>query len=168
MPRVTAADRPVRAPARTPAKAPAPLQAKRPSRLALLWRRQRRLLRPAAWAVVALLAIGTVFSFARTVQPAAPSPPGARRSAASTGLLVTDIQVEGREKTPDAMLRAALGVSRGDPLLGFSLEAARTRIESLTWVHRATVERRLPGTIVVTLQERPALRRLADRRQIPC
>jgi cell division protein FtsQ len=51
-------------------------------------------------------------------------------------------------------LRAALGVSKGDPILGFSLEQARQRIASLTWVEHATVERRLPGTVVVYLQER--------------
>jgi cell division protein FtsQ len=52
------------------------------------------------------------------------------------------------------MSRAALGVSRGDPILDFSPEAARTRIETIAWVQRAHVERRLPGTILVRIEER--------------
>jgi cell division protein FtsQ len=52
------------------------------------------------------------------------------------------------------MLRAALGVAKGDPIFGFSLETARAEVERLTWVEHATVERRLPGTVVVTLQEK--------------
>jgi cell division protein FtsQ len=51
-------------------------------------------------------------------------------------------------------LRAALGVSIGDPILGFSVEMARQRMETLSWVEHATVERRLPNTVVVFLQER--------------
>src|SRR5581483_10946130 len=35
-----------------------------------------------------------------------------------------------------------------------SVEQARQRIETLSWVEHATVERRLPGTVVVNLQER--------------
>jgi cell division protein FtsQ len=45
-------------------------------------------------------------------------------------------------------------VSRGDPILDFSPEAARTRIETIAWVQRAHVERRLPGTILVRIEER--------------
>ena len=73
---------------------------------------------------------------------------------ANAGMRINDIVIEGRANTPEPMLRAALGVSKGDPIIGFSLEQARMRIEKLTWVAHATVERRLPGTIVVALSER--------------
>ena len=73
---------------------------------------------------------------------------------ALAGLRVTDVVIEGRANTPEPLLRAALGVSKGDPILGFSVEMARQRIATLSWVEHATVERRLPGTIVVVLQER--------------
>ena len=39
-------------------------------------------------------------------------------------------------------------------MLGFSLEGARQRIATLSWVESAAVERRLPGTLVVNLVER--------------
>jgi cell division protein FtsQ len=73
---------------------------------------------------------------------------------AIAGLRVTDVVIQGRANTPEPLLRAALGVNKGDPILGFSVELARQRIESLSWVEQATVERRLPGTVVVFLKER--------------
>ena len=73
---------------------------------------------------------------------------------ADAGMRVKEIRIEGRSNTPEPFLRSALGVSAGDPIVGFSLDAARQRIEKLTWVKHATVERRLPGTIVVALWER--------------
>jgi cell division protein FtsQ len=129
----------------------------RPGRMKLLLRRQKRRLRPAAWIafglLVVMIGIGTVHSAA----------PGGwlatlrlrlGNAAAVAGLRVTNVVIEGRANTPEPLLRAAIGVSRGDPILGFSLADARSRIETLTWVDHATVERRLPGTIVVKLDER--------------
>ncbi|MEA2769130.1 MAG: cell division protein FtsQ [Acetobacteraceae bacterium] len=73
---------------------------------------------------------------------------------AASGLRVTDVRIEGRANTPEPLLRAAIGVSIGDPILGFSLEQTRARVEMIPWVEHATVERRLPGTVVINLQER--------------
>jgi cell division protein FtsQ len=129
----------------------------RPARLTLLLRRQKRLLRPAGWIAFAavVLALGTI-----VVHSAAPSGTLATLrerlggATAIAGLRVTDVVIQGRANTPEPLLRAAIGVNKGDPILGFSVEMARQRIESLSWVEQATVERRLPGTVVVFLQER--------------
>lgn len=138
----------------TPAKAPPPLKTRRPSRFSLLWRRKRKLL----WPVAGLLAVGALVvlgaSTVRSFRHGSSVASLQERLGLGAGLTVHDIRIEGREKTPEPLLRAALGVSPGDKLLGFSLEAARARIEGLTWVQRATVERRLPGTVVVMLEER--------------
>ncbi len=165
MSRVTTSDRPangrvptggaagVRPSARTPAKPPRPLN-DRPSRWKLLRRRQRYLLRPIAWGLAGVLLLATAAAVVRTLQPGGSVASLRERITAGTSLRVRDVVVEGRSLTPEGMLRAALGVSKGDKLLGFSLEAARARIERLTWVQHASVERRLPGTIVVQLTER--------------
>ena len=139
--------------------APAPRNSvkDRPARLRLLLRRQRRLLRPTGWLVFAslVLLLGVV-----VVHSAEPGGTLARMrerlldATGFTGLRVTDVRIEGRANTPEQLLRATLGVSVGDPILGFSVEQAARRIETLSWVDHATVERRLPGTIVVQLQER--------------
>jgi cell division protein FtsQ len=126
----------------------------RPSRWALLLRRQRRLLRPAAWGVAgfAVVLAGTVLLHA-----AKPGGSIARLRtdlAGEVDMRVQDIVIQGRSSTPEPLLRNALGISKGQPILGFSIDAARQRIEALSWVEHATVERRLPGTIVVALTER--------------
>lgn len=174
---------------RTPAKPPRPLEERararperprsdRPTRWQLLRRRQRRLLRPAAWGlVVVLVAVGAAV-LGRGAQPATQiaaqngmqpgtqagaqvgTQPGTMltamrdRIAGVSTLRVERVVMEGRVLTPEPLLRAALGVAPGDKLLGFSLEAARARIEALSWVQHATVERRLPGTVVVQVTER--------------
>ncbi len=130
----------------------------RPSRWRLLLRRQRRLLRPLAWGGVAALAVLAAALLLRTA-PAAHNVVTWRTRlgttlARSLDLRVKDIAIEGRVLTPAPLLDAALGIHRGDPLLGFSLDAARARIDTLSWVQSATVERRLPGTILVRLEER--------------
>jgi len=173
MPRVTTPNRPVNGvvsgaasgrvpaggtagsqpPARTPAKPPRPLN-DRPTRWALLRHRQRYLLRPAAWGIAGVLLLAGGAALVRTVQPGGSLAALRARISAGASLPVQDIVVEGRSLTPEGTLRAALGVAKGDKMLGFSPEAARARIERLTWVQRATVERRLPGTVVVHLVER--------------
>ena len=129
----------------------------RPGWLPLLLRRQRWLLRPMAWGGLAVLVLAVATML---VQSAAPGGAlaGLRHDladeAAGAGMQVTHIVIEGRANTPEPVLRAALGVRLGEPILGVSIGAAEARIERLSWVDHATVERRLPGTIVVRLIER--------------
>lgn len=126
----------------------------RPSRLKLLLRRQRRMLKPLS---LSLVSFGLVLGGMVIVHSAQTGGAAARlqRSfARRIDLRVQDIDIEGRQNTPEPLLRAALGVNKGDPILAFSVSAARDRIESLSWVESVAVERRLPGTIWVQLKER--------------
>jgi len=129
----------------------------RPGRLKLLLRRGRRWVRPGGVALGSLLLIGGLVAMVHALSPARTVTTLRDRFgglAASAGLRVRDVVIEGRATTPEPLLRAALGVSRGDPILGFSVAAARARIESLASVESVAVERRLPATIVVALTER--------------
>jgi cell division protein FtsQ len=129
----------------------------RPARFKLWLRRQRKLLRPAAWACFSLLLALLLLGALRSAAPGGTLATFRERvgdATAFAGLRVRDIVIEGRANTPEPLLRAALGVNKGDPMLGFSLEQARQRIETLSWIEHATVERRLPDTIVVNIQER--------------
>ena len=146
MPRVIRPKPPIARPGRTVTD--------RPTRLKLFLRKQRRFIRPAAWGLVCLAALAMGVVIVRTVQPGSAIASFRERFGRVVNLRVAEVRVEGRSITPEPLLRAAIGVNRNDPLLGFSLEQARARIEALTWVHRATVERRLPGTVLVTLEER--------------
>jgi cell division protein FtsQ len=129
----------------------------RPPGWLLLLRRQRWLARPlrVGGMILAIVVCGAILL--RNVQPGGSVASMRERIGAITaaaGMRVTEIVIDGRANTPEPILRAALGVSKGDPIVGFSLEEARLRIEKLSWVSHATVERHLPGTIVVVLSER--------------
>jgi cell division protein FtsQ len=137
----------------------------RPARLRLLLRRGWRLLRPAGWLGLACLLLlgGAVALHMLSPGGSQGGGPGGSLSSlrerignatAALGLRVNDIIIQGRANTPEPLLRAALGISKGDPILGFSLEAARQNVEKLSWVDQATIERRLPDTVVVQLVER--------------
>ncbi len=129
----------------------------RPARLKLLLRRQKRLLRPAGWIAFAAAVVMLGLIVVHSAAPGGTLATLRERLGGATafaGLRVTDVEIEGRANTPEPLLRAALGVSKGDPILAFSVEMARERVETLSWVEHATIERRLPGTVVVYLQER--------------
>ena len=126
----------------------------RPSRLKLMLRRQRRMLKPLS---LSLVSFGVVLVGLVIVHSAQTGGVAARLQkgfAKRVDLRVQDIQIEGMQNTPEPLLRAALGVAKGDPILAFSVSGARDRIESLSWVEHVAVERRLPGTIWVALTER--------------
>lgn len=76
---------------------------------------------------------------------------------AQAGFAVTDILVEGRVYTDADVLRAIINIERGDPLFSFHPAAAKKQIEKISWVRAAQVERRLPSTIYIGLEERKPL-----------
>jgi cell division protein FtsQ len=141
-------------PRTSPPRIPASRMPDRPGWLRLVWKRLRRLM-PAGILLYGVVALALTGFYALH----ASGPGGTFRerlgeTAAKLGLRVENVVIEGLNKTPEALVRAALGVHRGDPMLGFSLSEARTRIETINWVQSASVERRLPATIVVKLTER--------------
>ncbi len=130
----------------------------RPASWKLLLRRWRRaLLRlglgAAAFGVLVFLVLA-VRSHQGGSDSLAPRFALADAATARLGLRVRTIIVEGRANTPAPLVQAAIGVAPGDPILGVSLTAMRARLESLTWVQQAEIERHLPGTLIVRLTER--------------
>lgn len=70
------------------------------------------------------------------------------------GLQLQIIEVEGRANTPSGLLLAASELRRGQPIYGIDLHALHARISAIGWVADVTVERRMPSTIHIELQER--------------
>ncbi len=126
----------------------------RPNRWKLLVRRQRRNLRFVGFAVsgFAIVLVGVVVS--HSAQTGGAVATLQRRFGQAIDMRVQEIRIDGRSNTPEPLLRKALGVNTGDPILGFSVEDARDRIEHLAWVEHVAVERRLPGLIYVDLTEK--------------
>lgn len=129
----------------------------RPGRLRLWLRRRRGLAKPAALMLLGLGAFGALGLGLYLADPAGRVQALAERAAAigdAAGFEVREVILEGRANTPLDLVEAAIGVSRGDPILDFSPAEVRARLETIAWVESAHVERRLPGTILVRLQER--------------
>jgi cell division protein FtsQ len=76
------------------------------------------------------------------------------RFTALAGLRLENLTVEGRQNTSAADVLAALDVKRGTPILTINVADARAGLESLPWVKAARVERQLPNTVHVVIQER--------------
>jgi cell division protein FtsQ len=129
----------------------------RPGRLRLWLRRRRGLAKPAALVLLGAGALGAVGLGLYLADPAGRVQSFVENAAAAgeaAGLEVREVILEGRANTPLDLVSAAIGLRRGDPILGFSPADARARLESIAWVESAHVERRLPGTILVRLTER--------------
>lgn len=122
----------------------------------------RRIKRGALWVLLAITIAGGYGALLASRTPAgqAALSQATDRVIAATallGLVVTDIQVEGRETTDVATIMAALSAARGAPILAISPGRAKEQLEALPWVRSATIERRLPGTLFVKLIERHPL-----------
>lgn len=79
------------------------------------------------------------------------------RQAASSGLAVAEIFVTGRSETGQPEILKSLNVKRGQSILAFDPANARQRLLKLGWVKDVRVERRLPDTVIVYLEERRPL-----------
>lgn len=126
----------------------------RPGRLRLFLRRQRRFMKPGALLLGGVLLLGGGVVAWRTLDPVGNAMRFADDLAADAGLRVAEVRFEGRMLTPEPLLRAAVGARRGMPILQLSPEAIRARVEELSWVATASVERRLPSTLIVRIEER--------------
>jgi cell division protein FtsQ len=129
----------------------------RPTSLRLWLRRRRGLLRPAGLGLLGAVALSATALAVMAVDPygrLAAMWDGAAEIAASGGLQVQDVLVEGMHNTPPELVREALSVRRGDPILSFDPHWAKEQLEQIAWVEHAHVERLLPGTIKVRLEER--------------
>ncbi|WP_149540576.1 cell division protein FtsQ/DivIB [Siccirubricoccus phaeus] len=129
----------------------------RPSRLRLWLRRRRGLARPAGLALLGAGALGVAALAVMAADPygrLASLWESAAEIGAGAGLTVQEVVLEGSRNTPQVLVREALSIRRGDPILAFDPQAARERLEMIPWVRTAHVQRHLNGTIRVTLEER--------------
>jgi cell division protein FtsQ len=76
---------------------------------------------------------------------------------ANLGLKVAAIHVQGASPAAERAIRAALGVTPGDPIMGTSLADLRARVLKVGWVKDAQVVRLLPDTLMVAVQQRDTL-----------
>jgi cell division protein FtsQ len=78
-------------------------------------------------------------------------------ASANAGFRVENIMVEGRDNASADVILAIINMEKGDPLFAFDPEAAKAQLEKISWVDDAHVERRLPDTLYIGLNERTPL-----------
>jgi cell division protein FtsQ len=137
-------------------------KATRPKKTRPRRRVSRNLRRTALWgaplALAAGLGIGAVMSSTTPGHLSGQSLGSAALAlTGKLGLVVRDIQVDGRATTDTATILAALDAHAGSPILAVSPSRAKQQLEALPWVRSAAIERRLPSTLYVHLVERRPL-----------
>ncbi|MEX0297596.1 MAG: cell division protein FtsQ/DivIB [Kordiimonas sp.] len=70
------------------------------------------------------------------------------------GFVLSNLEIEGIERTKEAEILARLDVDDGLPLLGIDLLEIQARIEALPWIKSANVTRVLPGDLKIQVIER--------------
>jgi len=75
------------------------------------------------------------------------------------GFVVQNVSVTGREKVSPQFIMQALQITRGMPILSYDPKSAQSRLTENPWIKSANVERHLPDTIFIRINERkPAAR----------
>ncbi|MGQ0824071.1 MAG: cell division protein FtsQ/DivIB [Actinomycetota bacterium] len=70
---------------------------------------------------------------------------------------VDRVDIRGTRRVTDSEIRTAARIEPGRALLRVDRDAVRDRIEQLAWVESARVERRLPGTLRIVVEEYDAV-----------
>ena len=73
---------------------------------------------------------------------------------AEAGLKLRHVQVRGRSHIPKDILLAALDLQLDAPIFSINLRHLHYRVSQIGWVKNVIIERRLPSTIHITLDER--------------
>ncbi|MFT9386573.1 cell division protein FtsQ/DivIB [Acetobacter sp.] len=127
----------------------------RPSRLKLFLKRQKQLVRPLAGLIVLAALGGVAYKALQLPSMQQKLAPLQNRLLGTNALRVTSITIEGAQLTDEAAIRRALAISVGDPVLSFSVSAARERLNALPFIDHVSVARHLSGEIDVSIVERP-------------
>lgn len=77
-------------------------------------------------------------------------------ASAAAGLRLEQLTVQGRVQALPADILDAVDHERGAPILAMDVEHIREAIEALPWIKSAHVERKLPQTLHIVLEEKRA------------
>lgn len=85
---------------------------------------------------------------------------------ADLGFSLQSVTIEGRDHIGKDELLTALQVERGMPVLALDRHVMATRLQQMPWLANATIERQLPGTLLVRITERQPLARWQYQNQL--
>ncbi len=70
---------------------------------------------------------------------------------------VDRVQVDGSQRTPPEVIRDAVGIAPGDPMVGLDLGEGSRAAAALPWLDEVRVQRMWPGTVRIVVTERRAV-----------
>ena len=103
-----------------------------------------------AGAAAFLLIAGT----GRSAPPLRPALAEIERMLDRAGYGLTQISLTGHRLTPDSDIFDAIDLASTPTVLSFDTRAAQARVESLSWIERASIERVFPDRLEVHITER--------------
>jgi cell division protein FtsQ len=104
------------------------------------------------WLTAGVLSLALAIGLA-TFAGDEPSPAFVKLSS-QMGLDVQQVQINGLKNTSRLEVYSAVMAENTTAILSMDLDAIRDRVEAISWVDRASVARRLPGVIEVSVIER--------------
>lgn len=128
----------------------------RPSERTLLIRRVRRGLKPLVlMALTGVILLAAVIGWRNVVsQPHSQTRKAIASSLGDLGFRVRHVVIDGAITTPKPAIEAALGLREGLPIFDVAPRRAARTLEQLGVVRQAVVERLLPGTVKIRIDER--------------
>ncbi len=155
MPRVAAKPAPIKRAPAPPPRNPR-LIAERPSKHEIRRRQIAKLAGPISLCVAAAAVALLILLANASTNPNGVAGHMRESLAAAVSPDIQHIQILHQKQTPQALLDAAIGPARGTPILNYPLEITRERLLEIPWISAATVERRLPDTLLIDLTEHDA------------
>jgi cell division protein FtsQ len=106
-----------------------------------------------------------VFAGSGTARPTAPALAEIEHMIELAGYGLTQVSLTGHRLTPDSDIFDAIDLASAPTMLSFDSRATRKRIEALSWVEKASIERVFPDRLEVHIVERTpfAIWRLGER-----
>ena len=122
-----------------------------------LWRRTRGAFRARpvlASLLLTLLLVAGTYRIGLLDTPMAQLDDATTNWAMDAGLVVENIVFRGQVEAKPETLQEALGIAEGAVMHQLKLDAAKDRVEAISWVKTATISRAWPNTLVVNVEER--------------
>jgi cell division protein FtsQ len=117
-------------------------------------RSRRKLGLPLAAVALAGATAVLVLAGSGTARPTAPALAEIERMLELAGYGLTQVSLTGHRLTPDSDIFEAVDLASAPTMLSFDSRATRKRIEALSWVEKASIERVFPDRIEVHITER--------------
>ena len=88
------------------------------------------------------------------------------QTSAAVGFQVRDVLVRGRVRIDQNDILTRLDIQQGMPVFGIDLAAAQEKLEEISWAKTVQITRRLPGTIIIDIEERKPVALWQHQRKI--